>query len=124
MLSDSEDFKKLGEQIRNFSQHKYEKGMLPDLSNINMGALQKQQKNSYLADIKRLISNCKITGNFENCETEICFLFGIAEIFSKEFQALFKVLQFSNNKEKHLLRHWINVASKNFTEVIKKWYNL
>lgn len=124
MLSDSEDFKKLGEQIRNFSQHKYEKGMLPDLSNINMGALQKQQKNSYLADIKRLISNCKITGNFENCETEIGFLFGIAEIFSKEFQALFKVLQFSNNKEKHLLRHWINVASKNFTEVIKKWYNL
>ena len=41
------------------------------MSNINMGALQKQQKNSYLADIKRLISNCKITGNFEQCESEL-----------------------------------------------------
>lgn len=71
MLADSEDFKKLGEQIRSFSQHNYEKGMLPDLSNINMGALQKQQKNSYLADIKRLISNCKITGNFDQCESEL-----------------------------------------------------
>lgn len=349
MLVDSEDFKKFGEQIKNFSQHNYEKGILPDLSNINMGALQKQQKNSYLADIKRLISNCKISGNFDQCESQleeytkkyidekfpvsldtmfnilhsyqmeetmsiidiplqsfllyaelikqvyfyiqetyikkqfenieiafihefieyslelltsigslllgknynsvisiyrtfyenyivfsylqnhselqlrfvdhakldglslrielsklrkedyteiqnqykqllakyekgfeqdygwapaligknkklrimfsesdlgetftyfynlaceythatafsltnradfeytIGFLFGISEILSKEFQALFKVLQFSNNKEKHLLRHWINVASKNFTDVIKKWYNL
>ena len=46
MLVDSEDFKKFGEQIKNFSQHNYEKGIIPDLSNINMGALQKQQKNN------------------------------------------------------------------------------
>ena len=71
MLVDSEDFKKFGEQIKNFSQHNYEKGILPDLSNINMGALQKQQKNSYLADIKRLISNCKISGNFDQCESQL-----------------------------------------------------
>ena len=36
-----------------------------------MGALQKQQKNSYLADIKRLISNCKISGNFDQCESQL-----------------------------------------------------
>ena len=71
MLADSEDFKKLGEQIRNFSQHNFEKGILSDLSNINMGALQKQQKNSYLADIKRLISNCKISGNFDQFESQL-----------------------------------------------------
>ncbi len=71
MLVDSEEFKRFGEQIKNLSQHNFEKGMLPDLSNINMGALQKQQKNSYLADIKRLISNCKISGNFEKYESEL-----------------------------------------------------
>ena len=52
------------------------------------------------------------------------FLLGGSEILLKEFQTLFKVLQFKNKKEKHLLRHWINVSSKNFTDVIKKWYNL
>ena|GEM_PF-5417660 len=33
-------------------------------------------------------------------------------------------MDYSENKEKNLLRHWINVASKNFSVVIKKWYNL
>ena len=62
--------------------------------------------------------------NRANFEKTIGFLLGISEILSKEFQTLFKVLQFKNKKEKHLLRHWINVSSKNFTDVIKKWYNL
>lgn len=71
MLVDSEEFKRFGEQIKNISQHNFEKGMLPDFSNIDLGLLQKKQKQSYMADIKRLISNCKITGNYDNCEKEL-----------------------------------------------------
>lgn len=71
MLLDSEEFKKFGEQVRNMSQHNLNQGMLPDLSNIDLGLLQKKQKQSYMADIKRLISNCKITGNYDNCEKEL-----------------------------------------------------
>ena len=44
MLVDSEEFKRFGEQIKNLSQHNFEKGMLPDLSNINMGELQNPEK--------------------------------------------------------------------------------
>lgn len=71
MLVDSEEFKRFGEQIRNMSQHNLNQGMLPDLSNIDLGKLNKQQKQSYMADIKRLVSNCKITGNYDNCENEL-----------------------------------------------------
>lgn len=71
MLVDSDNFKRFGEQIRTISQHKFEKGMLPDFTNIDLGKLNKQQKQSYMADIKRLISNCKITGNYDNCEKEL-----------------------------------------------------
>lgn len=71
MLADSEEFKRFGEQIKNMSQYNFEKGLLPDFSNIDLGKLNKQQKQSYMADIKRLISNCKITGNYDNCEKEL-----------------------------------------------------
>lgn len=43
--------------------------------------------------------------NRANFKKTLGFLLGISEILSKEFQALFKVLQFKNKKEKHLLRH-------------------
>lgn len=71
MLADTEETKKLSELIQNFSSHNFDKSLLPDLSNINLGALQKKQKQSYMADIKRLISNCKIVGNFEDSENEL-----------------------------------------------------
>lgn len=53
----------------------------------------------------------------------IGFLLAISEIMINEFKVLFEYVPFKNNKEKVLLRNWVNVSSMNLDSVIKDALN-
>lgn len=49
----------------------------------------------------------------------IRFLYGIAEIMNKEFEAMFCSLKFKNAKEKELLKHWCCVTTNNLIKTLR-----
>jgi hypothetical protein len=51
----------------------------------------------------------------------IGFVLAISSIMIEEFKELFNYINFKNKKEQALLREWINVASMNLDNEIKKW---